>query len=270
MTFRGAYLGPLGEMFMFAHMRGKRVTKTARSTTYKTTLGGRVRAQVSPLVLREWDCELPFSVPADVNRFKGLATGLYGLGPFSWVPVEATVTNALSLGGSLPGPAHRSWTGTAEPAGAWRVPDLGMVRHSLAADGSTVSLADAQVHPDFPVTGAVYVTGGRVVLQVRDAAGLILKTGVKEVPAGPSPVRVAVTVTALPANAASARLVVSGATQLGLPSISWTDKACSWLPGAASNSVVVEGFDSDLMQLNPGKHMYETISFTVKELDSDA
>ncbi|MEX3600482.1 hypothetical protein [Kocuria carniphila] len=269
MAFRGAYLGVPGDMFLFAQLRGSQSVATSRETSYKKTLGGRLRAQVSPQVLREWSCEMPVSAPADSARLRALASGLYGLGPFAWVPVAATASNVLSLGASMPGHTHRTWTGNAVPTGVWRVPGVGLVRHSLIAEGSSVTFRDAPVHHEFPVTGSVYLTGGQLALEVFDAAGVPVGHG-SAAAVGTDLMRVSVTLTDLPEGATSARMTVTGAQQVGLPAVSWTPKPCEWVPGAGSNSVFVEGFDADLVLVDNWQGLREAISFTVKELDSDA
>ena len=107
MPFRGAYLGPAGSMQLFAHLQGQASVSSSRVTSYQTTLGGRLRAQVSPQVLREWQCDLPFATPKEARHLKALTVGVFGLGPFAWVPVQATTTNVMSLGASIPGPTWR-------------------------------------------------------------------------------------------------------------------------------------------------------------------
>ena len=274
MVFRGAYLGLPGDMFMFAHVRGSLATKTTRTTSYHTTLSGRLRAQISPAVLREWECELPLSVPSEVARFKALAVGLYGVGPFAWVPVDASVTNVLTMAASMPGPKYTSWEGPGVSAGAWAVPGMGVVQQSVIPTGSTLTFAkDTPVVPGLPVTGAVYVTGaGPVTVWVRtmDAAGAVVDNVKTILPATQTPTRAVATVPAAASQAVTGRIVVSGASQVGLPSMSWASSAAPWVPGGGSSSVIVEGFDTELRQLDQGKYMYETVSFAVKELASDA
>lgn len=266
--FRGAYLGTPGDMFLFAQVRGSQSVATSRATSYKETLGGRLRAQVSPQVLREWSCSMPMSVPSESARLTGLASGLYGLGPFAWVPVAATASNVLSLGASMPGPTHQSWTGDAVPSGAWRIPGMGVVRHSLLVDGAAVSFRDAPVHSGFPVTGSVFASGGRVALDVFDDMGALVMSAGQD--AGQDPGRVSVTIANLPDGAASARLSVTGAQQVALPAVSWTGDLREWVPGGGSNSVFIEGFDADLVLVDDWQGLIETVSFTVKELDSGA
>lgn len=274
MPFRGAYLGPRGDMFMFAHVRGSLSTNTARATTYQTTLGGQLRAQVSPIVLREWQCQLPLSEPAEVGRFKGLVAGLYGLGPFSWVPVDASVTNVLTPAMSMPGPKFATWAGAGTPAGSWVVPGMGQVRHSVIQTGAVLTFGeDTPVVPGLPVTGAAYVAGAgeiQVYVQTVDAPGNIVDAASTKVEGAMAATRVEATVPFVSPSAVSVRVRVQGAMQAGLPSISWTKRAAPWMPGGGSRAVVIDAYDSDLQQLNSAKHLYETVSFTVKEMSSNA
>lgn len=274
MPFRGAYLGPAGSMQLLGHIRGSASTTTSRATSYRTTLGGRLRAQVSSQVLREWECELPFATPEEARHLKALAAGVFGLGPFAWVPVQATTTNVMSLGASMPGPSHRSWAGSGDPTGVWDVPGLGVVRHSVLTNQGTTTLgAGTPVVPGMPVTGGAWVSGDAstsVTLQVLDAAGTIITSAQSPTTHGITPTRSLATILSAPESAATARIVVAGALQVGLPSISWASEAADWAPGGGSTQVFVEGFDADLAHIDTHQGLMENISFTVKELTSDA
>lgn len=274
MPFRGAYLGPPGSMQLFAHIQGKASVSSSRATSYRTTLGGRLRAQVSPQVLREWKCELPLATPEEARHLKALTAGVFGLGPFAWVPVQATTTNVMALGASMPGPTYRSWTGSGDPAGVWNVPGLGIVRHSvLTNQGTTILGEGTPVVPGMPVTGGAWVSGDAntsVTLQVLDAAGSIITSTRSPAAHSVTPTRSLATIPSAPESAATARVVVSGALQVGLPSIAWATEAADWAPGGGSNQVIIEGFDADLVHVDAHQGLMEDISFTVKELASDA
>ena len=271
MPFRGAYLGPVGSMQLLGHIRGNASMSSSRATSYRTTLGGRLRAQVSPQVLREWECELPLATPEEAQHLKALTAGVFGLGPFAWVPVQATTTNVMSLGASMPGPTYQSWSGGGDPAGAWQVPGMGLVQHSVIADQKMVTLAaGTPVIPGMPLTGAVWISGPGVIwVQTVDAAGAIVDNATTRV-AGTEPVRVSATIPVVSASAVSARVRVTEAMQVGLPSLAWSSEPAAWAPGGGSTQVVVEGFDADLLHLDDHQGLMEDISFTVKELASDA
>lgn len=271
MPLRGAYLGPVGSMQLFAHLQGQASVSSSRATSYKTTLGGRLRAQVSPQVLREWGCDLPFATPEEARHLKALTVGVFGLGPFAWVPVQATTTNVMTLGASMPGPSHASWAGAGDPSGAWQVPGMGLVRHSVIADNNLVTFAaGTPVIPGMPLTGAVWISGSGVVwVQTVDAAGAIVDNVSTRV-TGAEPVRVSATIPVVSASAVSARVRVTEAMQVALPSLAWSAELADWAPGGGSTQVVVEGFDADLAHIDTRQGLMENISFTVKELSSDA
>lgn len=271
MPFRGAYLGPAGSMQLLGHIRGSASTTTSRATSYRTTLGGRLRAQVSPQVLREWKCELPLATPEEARHLKALTSGVFGLGPFAWVPVQATTTNVMSLGASMPGPSHASWSGAGDPSGAWQVPGMGLVRHSVLPDGELITLGEGTpVVPGMPLTGAAWIGGSGVVwVQTVDAAGSIVDNAKTQVD-GTEPVRVSATVPVVSAAAVSARVRVTESAQVGLPSLAWSAELAGWAPGGGSTQVVIEGFDADLLHLDDHQGLMEDISFTVRELSSDA
>lgn len=274
MVFMGAYLGAPGSMRMFARLKGSSSESAVRATSYKTTLGGRLRAQVSPQVLREWSCSLPVATPEESQHLKALTAGVFGLGPFAWVPVQATTTNVMTLGASMPGPTHRSWSGSGDPTGVWDVPGLGVVRHSVLTGRGTCTFGrGTPVVPGMPVTGGAWVAGDastRVTLQLIDAAGAIVASAQSPAVHSITPTRSLATILSVPQSAVTARIVVNGALQVGLPSISWSAEAADWAPGGGSTQVVIEGFDAGLVHVDTHQGLMEDISFTVKELTSDA
>lgn len=268
MAFRGAYLGTPGSMFMFAHVRGKVSSSTSRKTTYRETLGGNLRAQVSPEILREWSCSIPMAEQDEITHLAGLVTGLYGLGPFSWIPVTATMSNVLSIAGSLPGAYHRSWSGAGVGVGVWDVPGLGRVNHAVVQSTGTVTLAESPIAPGFPVTGAVYLNGGILTVDILDSSRKVVST--KRATAVPGTVeRVHASIPESPAGSAYVRLSVTGSTTLGLPSVSWTKDLKPWVPGNGSNQVHLDEFDSSVFYLDSNESL-EDITFKVKELSSSA
>lgn len=274
MVFMGAYLGAPGSMRMFARLKGSSSESAVRATSYKTTLGGRLRAQVSPQVLREWSCSLPVATPEESQHLKALTAGVFGLGPFAWVPVQATTTNVMSLGASMPGPTYKSWTGIGDPTGVWDVPGFGVVRHSVLTGGRTNTLgAGTPVVPGMPVTGGVWVAGDAstsVTLQLLDATDTVIASAQSPTVHSITPTRSMASIDAAPQAAVTARIRVSGALQMGLPSISWAAEAAEWAPGGGSTQVIIEGFDANLVHVDTHQGLMEDISFTVKELASDA
>ena len=213
MPLRGAYLGPNGSMQLFARLRGQASVSSSRAASYKTTLGGRRRAQVSPQVLREWQCALPFATPEEARHLKALTAGVFGLGPFAWVPVQATTTNVMALGASMPGPTYTSWTGSGYPTGVWDVPGLGVVRHSILPNRGTSTLGrGTPVVPGMPVTGGVWVAGDgqtTVRLQLVDASDNVLVQVYAEHEIGATPTRAFATIAKAPEAAVTARIVIS-------------------------------------------------------------
>lgn len=274
MVFMGAYLGAPGSMRMFARLKGSSSESAVRATSYKTTLGGRLRAQVSPQVLREWSCSLPVATPEESQHLKALTAGVFGLGPFAWVPVQATTTNVMTLGASMPGPKHTSWSGIGDPTGVWDVPGVGVVQHSILANKNRIILGTGTpVIPGMPVTGGAWVAGSastRVALQLLDAAGTIVSLAWTDDSYGMTPKRSLATIPSAPQSAVTARVVVYESIQVGLPSISWSAEATDWAPGGGSTQVIIEGFDAGLVHVDTHQGLMEDISFTVKELSSDA
>lgn len=267
MAFRGAYLGTPGSMFMFAHVRGKVSSSTSRKTTYHETLGGNLRAQVSPAVLREWSCSIPMAEQHEITHLAGLVSGLYGVGPFAWVPVTATMTNVLSISGSMPGALHTSWTGDGVGVGVFDIPGLGRISHGVIPTGSIVTQT-APLAAGFPVTGAAYVNGGNVRLEVLDSTGVVIAQSQSSGKDG-AVTRVHTTLLDTPPTAAGARLRIMNSAGAALPSISWTKDLKPWVPGGGSNYVMVQDFDSGIFHLDSNESL-EDISFKVKELNSGA
>ena len=124
-----------------------------------------------------------------------------------------------------------------------------------------------------PVTGGAWVAGDastRVTLQLIDAAGAIVASAQSPAVHSITPTRSLATILSVPQSAVTARIVVNGALQVGLPSISWSAEAADWAPGGGSTQVVIEGFDAGLVHVDTHQGLMEDISFTVKELTSDA
>lgn len=267
MAFRGAYLGTPGSMFMFAHVRGKVSSSTSRKTTYHETLGGNLRAQVSPAVLREWSCTIPMAEQHEITHLAGLVSGLYGVGPFAWVPVTATMTNVLSISGSMPGPRYSTWSGAGVGVGVFDIPRLGRVGHAVIPTGSIVT-EKAPVVPGFPVTGSAYINGGYVRVEILDSTGAIVGQAQSQGVDG-TVQRVHTTVLEAPPSAVEVQLRIMQSSGMALPSISWTKDVQPWVPGGGSRQVSVPEFDSSIFHLDSIESL-EDISFKVKELNSGA
>lgn len=267
MAFRGAYLGTPGSMFMFAHVRGKVSSSTSRKTTYHETLGGNLRAQVSPAVLREWSCSIPMAEQHEITHLAGLVSGLYGVGPFAWVPVTATMTNVLSISGSMPGARHGTWSGSGVGVGVFDIPELGRVDHAVIPTGNIVTEA-APVMPGFPVTGSAYINGGYVRVEILDSTGAVVEQAQSQGTEG-SVQRIHATIPEAPPSAVEVQLRILQSSGMALPSISWTEDLKPWVPGGGSREVSVSEYDSSIFHLDPFESL-EDISFKVKELNSGA
>lgn len=240
----GAWMGEVGSLI---ELKCPASAGRSQAVDYsiETTLGGVDKAQVGRTISREWDLEVGPAHPGATTALARFQHGMYGLGPWWFIDPWAAVSNVLTPAASMPGPTHKSWTGAGVPTGAWQVPGMGLVRHSVIPDGGLITLGDGTpVVPGQPLTGGAWVSGsGAVWVQTVDAAGAIVDNVSTRV-SGTEPVRVSATIPVVSGSAVSARLRVTDAMQVGLPSLSWTRTAQPWAPGQGTARALVESIDT--------------------------
>ena len=213
----------------------------APDLSVETTLGGRDKAQVGRTIAREWSLNMGPAHQGAATALTRFQHGLYGQGPWWFIDPWAAVTNVLTPAQSLPGPRNGG-PRNAVPAGAWWVPGVGMLSHSVLTSGVS-SFEQAPVVPGTPVTAGAYVAGeggGWVSVQVLDRTGAVISTGTTYLDLTSTPVWEEATLPAVPAAGHTARLAVSAEVQqVALVAVNWASSIGEWAPGQGCSRALV-------------------------------
>lgn len=267
-----AYLGPAGSLASFTCPSSVSIDQ-ARPASYRTTLGGRVKAQRGPQQRRAWSVDIGTATPAQVANLQAMAEG--GKPPWVWVEPYAQVTNLLSPAQSVTMPGTWSGTGVVE-GGAVNVGGVMSPRSVSHSTGGYVDftfrsagVADQPaVIPGVPVSVSVYVRGaGDLGISWRNYAGTAISSNQKAYTHGTLS-RVSMVNLIPPAGAVSAYIWVSGFTQAAMPALTWTPALADWSVGRGCNRVTVDGL-SEAVQLAvvADKSLRRSgISFTIREV----
>lgn len=266
-----AYLGPLGLLASFKCPSASS-SDQSRPATYRTTMGGRVKAQRGPLSRREWSVDIGTATPGQVANLLSIVEA--GTPPWVWVEPYAPVTNLLTPEQSVL--AAGTWSGTGVVEGGSAVASDGVIspRTLLHATGASMGFAlrdgaidSPPVLPGVPIVFSVYIRGaGSLTISYRDWSGAILTE--PNVSYSNAAFARASYQSTPPAGAASAHVRVSGALQAGNPALTWTPDVAEWSLGRGCNRAVVDGL-SEALQLavvDEPSLRRSGISFTVREV----
>ena len=266
-----AYLGQKGALLAF---KGPSVSSSeqSRPASYRTTLGGKVKAQRGAASRRQWSVDIATATPGEVGALLALIEG--GVPPWVWVEPYAQVTNLLTPEQSSLAPGTWSGPGAVEGGTAASPDGVTAVRTLIHPSGGAMGFAlrDGAVDgppilPGVPIAYSVYVRGsGALTISYRDWSGATL-TDRAQTYSNPTFSRASFLSTP-PEGAASVHLRISGALQAGNPAVSWTPDLAEWSPGRGCNRAVVDGV-SEAAQLavrtEPAMRRSQ-ISFTVREV----
>lgn len=267
------YLGTLGRMVAIKCPTAQRVAPAERYS-FNTTLGGTVKAQVGPAGRRTWDIGLgQLSTPADVGAIMDFASGVWGSGPFWFVPADAPVVNLLTPYAASCDPADLSLSGGSELLGSppMSLDGDGFAARSVWTNGAgTVTFGGpVPIIPGQSVTGSAWVIGtGMLRLVFVDSNGTELSS-VDSTPAGWStPQRLTATARA-PRTASAVQLMIAGPiSQAARPAITWTNTAYEWGDGQGCHKAIVHNASRDLIKAlhTPRAGRWSYVSFTVQEV----
>lgn len=263
------YLGTPGRMIGLKCPASQRVNIPAQPV-FKTTLGGRVNAQLPPRSDRRvWDLQTSdATTPEQVASLMAFAGGSWGRGPFVFVSADAPFTNLLpptattTVFGS-----HVDGGPILLEGGAWAP-----FSTRLSAGGSgtlsfVASTQDPPAIPGKPVTVSAWVLGAgtSVMLQFFTAAGTLLSSvSSAAVTATTEARRVSVTAIA-PYNAATARVTARNALAAAQSAITWTDSLEKFGDGQGCAKAIIHGASRDLVLTGAGR-TYSNLGFTVTEV----
>lgn len=240
-----------------------------RPVSYKTTLGGQVKAFRGPKSRRTWSVGIGTATPNEIAALQGLLE--YGTPPWVFIEPYAMVTNLLHPEQSVLMPG--TWIGSATVGGAGVTADGTRFGRSIIASGNVdlhcrnSAYDRLPVVPGVAVSGSFYASGaGTARLIWINAAG-----GTVSITTGPAITgtltRRIVTATP-PDGAVAVQLSANGFTgTITLPAYTFTREPAVWAMGRGCNRVVVEGF-SEAVQLataDPAMRR-SSISFTAREV----
>ncbi len=266
-----AYLGPVGSLASFKCPSAVSIDQT-RPASYRTTLGGRVKAQRGPLSRRQWSVDISTATPEQVANLHAMVEA--GIPPWVWVEPYAQVTNLLSPEQSVLMPGTFSGTGVLE-GGAVSVGGVMSPRSVLHATGGTVDFGYRTGVPDrpvvvpgVPVSVSAYVRGAGILgLSWRDWSGAVISEQTAAY-SNAALARVSMANLTPPAGAATVRVWATGALQAAMPALSWTPVLAPWSIGRGCNRAVVDGLSEavQLAVIDEPSLRRSGISFTVREV----
>lgn len=264
------YLGTPGRMISLKCPASQRVNVPAQPNI-RTTLGGRVQAQLPPRSDRRvWDLQTSdATTPDQVAAIMAFSSGAWGRGPFWFVSADAPVTNMLTPGAASCDPAEVSMLSGAELLGsppmnlggdAWAARSVWKTTGNGAGVGGPVP-----VLPGSRVTASAWIVGaGRVRLVFLDAAGSQVSEADSPL-GGLVPARLHVAA-AVPGGAVSVRFYVTASvTAVANPAITWTDTVQPISDGQGCAKAILHGASRDLVLTGPGR-TYSNLGFTVTEV----
>lgn len=237
---------------------------------FSTTLEGKVKAQALPGGRRVWDVELgQLTTPQDLQVLEQFSHGMWGAGPFVFVPADAPVTNLLTPAAASCDPVA-GMRSTDHPDGPLLTPDGWAARSIRSTDTSQVLWFGEEYTPVLPgrtVTASAYVLGdnARVRIYWYDASGSQLSTSTSSVSATASGVvRSWVTATP-PVGAVSCRVRGVSTAQGAWPAITWTDHLMPRSSGQGCLRAVVHSTGKEVVRATGAQQFYSA-GFVVTEV----
>lgn len=268
-----AWIGPVGGLVEVLQYKGGLSVETARPSSTKATLGGRVKVQRGPRSRRVWSASVDGVSPVEAAGLLSLEAG--STPPWVWVDPYAQVTNMLSPEQSVL--SAGSWFGADAYEGGAAVTADGLlaVRTLTSLAGGSMDFAYRDGAPDYPavvegvpVTGSAYVRGtGSVHVEFLDWSGAVIGTEFTATYTHGDLARASVTATP-PEGATSARLYVTGASQAAMPALTWTPAVAGWSTGHGCNRAIVEGLSEaiEFASATDPDMRWQSLNFTVREI----
>lgn len=272
------YLGTLGRMVGIKCPASQNVESEDRYA-FDISLEGKRIAQRRQRTPRSWSLQSSdATTPRDMSVLQQFVAGEWGPGPFHFVSVEAPVTNMLT-----PDVAACLWVSSRTNIRAGGPVDLGadgIAGRSYISEDPTnpangleiyAGLDFTPVIPGQSVTGSAYVRGTdvRVSLYWYDAG---LGSPIGSVSSGPvtdvSRMQRVSIAGVPPAGAVACRVVVSGASQMTRPAITWTEGLYPWASGEGCQKAVVSSYSKSpvLFSQSYDGPRYSSMNFTVTEV----
>ena len=265
------YIGPLGGLVPVRVASSLKSARESRGREVVSVEGVR-RIMLAPHPLpRTWELEFPYLEFGAADTLEAFALGVYGKGPWVWVPSDAQVGSVLTPAQSALVNLHSAFT----PAGPVVVDGVSLpVSVSVDVPSSWRGLVDVPVVPGVPVTASIWVqsaTGTPIISVGWIVGGSIPATESVTGSSGGMWQRLTWTGTP-PAGASQLRLGVrSSVTAAAGPQVTWTRGPVPYAAGRAADSVVVEsvGISPSLVQrTTAGLSPLADVSMRVLEVGS--
>lgn len=244
------YIGQLGGLVPVRASSSLTVARESRYREFVTVEGVRRVLMASRPQPRSWDVDFPYLDFAAADTMEAFALGLFGAGPFVWVPSDAQVGSVLTPAQS----ALRNLGSEFSPAGPVTVDGVSLpVSASVSIPSSWRGLVDVPVVAGMPVTASIWVqsaTGSPIISTGFVVGGGIPSTESVTGRSGGMWQRLTWSGVA-PAGASQLRLGVrSSVTAAAGPQVTWTRGPVPYAAGRAADSVVVEsvGISPSLVQ----------------------
>lgn len=263
------YIGPLGGLIPVRVASSLKVSRESRGREVMSVEGVR-RFMLAPHPLpRTWELDFPYLDFGAADTLEAFALGVYGKGPWAWVPSDAQVGSVLTPAQS----ALVNMGSTFAHAGPVVIQGQPFPMSLTASiPSSWRGLVDAPVAPGVPVTASVWVqsaTGAPIISVGWIVGGDIPETFSVTGSSGGMWQRLSWSGVA-PAGAAQIRLGVrSSVTAVAGPQVTWTKGVVPYAAGRAADQVVVEsvGISPSLVQRTASvEHALADVSMRVLEV----
>ncbi len=263
------YLGSLGRMIKLPYVGSQQLQQEERYN-FSSTLEGKRKAQVKPKGPRTWALSADHFRPNEHSLLSQFANGVWGAGPFVFVPADAPVSNMLTPEVSTCGPEAAYGTQVSSVGEMYIGNDVYAPRSLLNADPGTLMYFGGIRTPIVDrrkVTASAWVKGAnaRVGVYFYNEAGAFISGSISATSAtATTTVRSAVTATP-PVGAVSCIVAGVDCVAGAQPAITWTDSVQPWGDGQGCEKAVVHGVGRDQVLAVAG-HTYSNVGFTVSEV----
>lgn len=234
-----SYIGPLDSLQAVSWTTAESMTPAPRYT-FQDAPARRWAFTSSRLergAIREWSVEFS-GTNRDKTILEGLTTGVYGNGPFVYVPEGATLTNVLT-------PAQSRMAAFKNAGSMTTVGGYSPV--SLTGGASVVLADEVPVAPGGPVTVTVDAIGASTTLtaQVKNASGGVLSTVTGKSNGSGFLERVSAAVPSVPRLGRYLTISAAGYNVLSQPQVTWTEEPVPFEIGGGAAAVVISEFTAD-------------------------
>jgi len=268
------FIGKLGRLVELPYVGSLSVEPEERYS-FRTTLEGRIKAQVRPVGRRSWSLSVKHYRPQEQGTLMSFSNGEWGPGPFVFVSTDAPVTNMLSPDAASCAPgAYVAGSGSAlSEAGPLNLGADGWAGRSYSNNGAGTIFFGSEKVPVLPgqkVTASAYLLGAGAIARIAwyDAADGSLGSTSSTIAATAGTVARSWVTATPPAGAVSAYVCAVNATAMARPALTWTDTLFPWADGQGCPKAVLFGASRSVVKAinNPYTGRWSDISFTVQEV----